>query len=382
MPYEKMSPGAKKMRDAYAIKPDAPVFQKEFGFYSLERWAEEGKLDGNPHDSWEFDQYLKDLFGYDDEGSFSLHGIGWTEAAFSPVFEEKILEDRGKYELVQDYAGRHVLYFKGRRSGFMPEYLDHPVKDIKSWEEKCKWRLDPKSEDRYRNLESEMETAVQKASQGMMITQRLIGGYMYLRSLMGPTDMMYLLYDDPDLINDCMKTWFELADSVIAAHQKYVTLDEIFLSEDICYNHGFLISPKLIRTYLFPYYQQLIANAKSRQLDRNRKLHIQVDTDGYAVQAISLYKEIGMDAMSPFEVASGCDVVKIGRDYPELILSGGIDKRVLAQGPEEIDRHLDAILPVMRKRGGYIPTCDHGVPAEVSFENYLYFRKRCLEYGK
>lgn len=119
---------------------------------------------------------------------------------------------------------------------------------------------------------------------------------------------------------------------------------------------------------------------KSRQLDRHRHLYIQIDTDGYAEPVIPLYKEIGMDVMSPFEVASGCDVVHIGKCYPDMVISGGIDKRILAEGKDAIDRHLDAILPVMRKRGGYIPTCDHGVPEEVSFENYLHFRKWCLEF--
>lgn len=28
-----------------------------------------------------------------------------------------------------------------------------------------------------------------------------------------------------------------------------------------------------------------------------------------------MYREIGMDVMSPFEVASGCDVVEIGRRF-------------------------------------------------------------------
>ena len=84
---------------------------------------------------------------------------------------------------------------------------------------------------------------------------------MYLRSLMGPLDLMYLLYDDPELIHDCMKTWFELADAVIARHQQFVTLDEIFFGEDICYNHGSLISHDMIREFLFPYYQQLLENA-------------------------------------------------------------------------------------------------------------------------
>jgi len=36
---------------------------------------------------------------------------------------------------------------------------------------------------------------------------------------------------------------------------------------------------------------------------------------------------------------------------------------------------------VGRARGGYIPTCDHGVPEEVSYANYLHYRRRCVEWG-
>jgi hypothetical protein len=43
-----------------------------------------------------------------------------------------------------------------------------------------------------------------------------------------------------------------------------------------------------------------------------RKLIISIDTDGFAVPVIPIYKEeIGMDVMCPFEVAAGCDVVEI-----------------------------------------------------------------------
>jgi uroporphyrinogen decarboxylase len=107
-----------------------------------------------------------------------------------------------------------------------------------------------------------------------------------------------------------------------------------------------------------------------------------VDTDGFCVPVIDLYhRAIGLDVMSPFEVASGCDVVEIGRQFPYLVMSGGIDKRVLARGPKAIDEMLDRILPVMRARGGYTPTCDHGVPAEVTLANYRYYRQRALDLG-
>lgn len=373
VPREKMTPGARKMRDAYAITPDAPLVQREFGYYCLEEWYKQG-LDPAAN--------LDELFGYDPPGQHPIRGLGWCEASFCPPFEDKVLEDRGEYELVQDSAGRSVLVFKGRRSGFMPEYVDHPVKDRKSWEEKCKWRMNPDTPQRWEKFDETIASALAAAREGQMICQRVPGGYMYLRSLIGPSELMYAWYDMPEVIHDCMQTWLTLADAVIARHQEYVTLDEVFMAEDICYNHGLLCSPDTIKEFLVPYYQQLLTNIRRRQIDKHRRLYVQIDTDGHCHPLIPLYREaIGMDVLSPFEVASGCDVVEIGRQWPDLVMSGGIDKRVLAKGKKEIDEMVERILPVMRRRGGYIPTCDHGVPPEVSLENYLHYRKRCLELG-
>ena len=213
------------------------------------------------------------------------------------------------------------------------------------------------------------------------LCQNLAGGCMYLRSLMGPVEWLYLVHDEPELIHDCMETWLELADAVSREHQKHLTPDELFISEDLCYNKGPLISPDMVREYFFPYYKQLIANIKARQIDRDRRLFIQIDTDGRAESVIDLYLEMGMDYMSPFEVASGSDVVEIGRRYPGLLLRGGFDKRILAAGADAIDSEIDRIMPIMKRRGGYIPTCDHGVPEEVAFLDYLHFRKRLQEFA-
>lgn len=372
VPVEKMHPSARKLRDIYALTPGAPLLHREFGFYSLDEWKKQGMPEDVP---------LEELFQFDPPGRFDLQELGWTEAPFRPFFEERVIEDRGDHELVQDRSGRHVLFFKGRRSGFMPTYVTNPAKDWKTWEDNCKWRLDPSSPVRLEALAQKMEQAQAKAREGFLIGQRIIGGYMYLRSLFGPEELVYLFYDAPDLLHDCMQTWFALADAVIARHQQYVTLDELFLSEDICYNHGPLISPDMMKEFLIPYYQQLIGNIRMRQRDKSRRLHIQVDTDGFAVPVIPIYQDIGMDVMSPFEVASGCDVVEIGKQFPDLVILGGMDKRVLAESKADIDLMVERIIPPMRERGGYIPTCDHGVPAEVPYDNYLHYRRRCIELG-
>ena len=372
-PRDQWDPAAVKLRDTYAITPGVPLYRCEFGYYCLERWHEQG-LDP--------DADLSELFNYDPGATYDFYGLGWCEAAFEPAFETKTVEDRGEHEVYQDWAGRKVLVFKGRRNGFMPEYLDHPVKDMGTWQDLCKWRMDPTSPKRWEGFDETVAGAKAAAAKGHILRQLLIGGYMYLRSLIGPTDLMYAWYDFPEVIHDCMQTWLELADVVSARAQEHVTFDEVFFAEDICYNTGALCSPETMREFLLPYYQQLMTNIRSRQIDKARHLYVQVDTDGLAPAVIDIYREsIAMDVMSPFEVASGCDVVAIGRQYPDLAMRGGIDKRVLATTPDQIDRMVERILPAMRERGGYIPTCDHGVPEEVSLDNYVHYRKRCIELG-
>ena len=44
-----------------------------------------------------------------------------------------------------------------------------------------------------------------------------------------------------------------------------------------------------------------------------------------------------------------------------------------------IDREVERVIPTMRARGGYIPTCDHGVPDNVTYESYRHYRRRLCE---
>ena len=373
LPREQMAESVRKYWDFMNMVPDAPIYQKEFGYYCLEKWRrEEGLAE---------DANLSELFGFDGPAVATLGGLGGCEAPFVPLFEEEVLEDRGDYELARDFAGRHVLYFKGRRNGFMPEYVDHPVKDMKTWEENCLWRMNPDSPERIKKLEAALPAVVEGAKKGFMLQQYVVGGYMYLRSLMGPEGLLYMFYDDPQLVHKCMEQWFIVADSVLERHQKEVSVDQILLDEDICYNHGPLISPDMIREFLMPYYQQLMTNARARRLDKSRPICYHIATDGLFDPVMDLYKELGMGCASPFEAAAGTDVIRTGQKYPDLLISGGLDKREMAKGKDAIDRMVDRILPVMKKRGGYIPTCDHGVPEEVSLKDYMYLRKRLQEFG-
>ncbi|MCX7019394.1 MAG: uroporphyrinogen decarboxylase family protein [bacterium] len=374
-PRKEMCEGARKLRDAYDSVPGSPLYQTEFGggyFFTRDRWRDEGM----PPDA-----DLAELFRYDPPGEHVIPAALGDNILF-PHFRECVLEERGEHEVVGDKLGRKLLCFKGRREGFMPKYIGHQVKDRTTWEENVKWRLDPGSAGRAEGLDLHMDEARKAAACGMIVTESFDGAFMFLRGLFGSVELLYAFYDMPDVIEDCMAAWFAVIDATIGRHQRHVTIDQIQISEDICYKTGPLIAPKMIRQFLMPCYQQLVANVRRRQPDPGRKLYLHVDTDGRCAPVIPLYREIGMTLMSPFEVAAGCNVVEMGKEFPWLAMSGGIDKRVLATTPDQIDRHLEAILPAMRKRGGYIPTCDHGVPAEVSYSNYQHYRRRSHEMGE
>lgn len=361
-----------RLRATYDFEPTDRLYRTEFYFWpeAIERW----KSEGLPED-WE----QTGFFGFDETGFFAAGlYLGWTEPPFIPEFDSKVVERHGDHDIVQDNAGRLIKIFTGRTHGFMPDYLKHPVANLGDWENLWQ-RLDPSNESRWVGLEPKIaDAAGQAALNTGILRQPLIGGYMFLRSIIGPEDLLYMIYDQPGTIHAAMQGWLALMGAALERIQRVAELDEIYIAEDICYNHRLLISPDSMREFLLPYYQDLLRNARARQ---SRKLHVHIDTDGDCRPAIPIYSEIGMTVMSPFEVASGCNVAEIARQYPDLVMSGGIDKRVLAAGKDEIDKHIEEIMPFMVERGGYYPTCDHGVPDDVSLENYLHYRKRIAELG-
>ena len=359
-----------RMRATYRFEAVDHVYRREFYIWqeAIEKWRDHGLPD---------DYAARNLFNFDPPAFVDTGlDLGWCEPPFVPPYEAKTIRVEGDTEIIQDKAGRWLKVFTGRRHGFMPDYLKHPVSCADDWQQAAQ-RLDPHEPSRYAHLPESCAKAKQLLEgEGRMVEQKTVGGYMYLRALMGPEEVLYTFYDQPGLLHAMMQQWTEVVDAGLARVQALVELDQIALAEDICYKAGPLISPAMVREFLFPYYRRVLDRARDRQ---GKHIYLYVDTDGLATSVIPAYLEIGMDVMMPFEVASGCDVVAIGRQYPDLIMFGGIDKRVLADSPEAIEAHLQHIMPAMVQRGGYVPMCDHGVPDNVPLENYLYYRKRICE---
>jgi uroporphyrinogen decarboxylase len=145
--------------------------------------------------------------------------------------------------------------------------------------------------------------------------------------------------------------------------------------EDMSFKNGPLMSPAMFEEFIVPAYQRITGFLHAHGIDV-----ICVDTDGDCTKLIPGFIQAGVTGLYPFEVQAGMDVVQIRKQYPQLIILGGLDKIKVARGKRAIDAELEAKLPAMLSQGGYIPFCDHLVQPEVSWDNFRYYRERIRHY--
>jgi uroporphyrinogen decarboxylase len=150
-------------------------------------------------------------------------------------------------------------------------------------------------------------------------------------------------------------------------------LNFVQIWEDMAYKAGPMISPRMVREFMLPAYEELIAFFRAGGVEL-----IMVDCDGDVRPLLPIWLEAGADVVHPCEIAANCNPLEFRSRYPGCRLHGGLDKRAIAQGRAGVDAELRLIQPLL-KEGAYIPSIDHFVPHDISFETYLYYVERRRE---
>jgi len=305
------------------------------------------------------------FFGMD----FDLDGVGTgVEMVLMPPFEEKVLEDRGDYEVVQQDDGVRVL--RKKFMGSIPKHLGHLLVDRDSWAKQYKPRLDPGHPQRYPADWDERVRVWTDPDRDYPILLYAGGLYCYLRNWMGVENLSYVVYDDP--------AWFEemvtaVADCAIGALTRILEtggqFDGCGMWEDMCYNAGPLLGPKHFKQFLVPHYRRIVDLLHKHGVDV-----IWVDCDGKIDQLIPLWLGVGINCMFPMEVGAwGADPIQYRKQYgQELLMMGGFDKRILARSKREIEQEVHRLAPLVEE-GGYIGFCDHRVPPDVPLGKYMFY---------
>lgn len=345
----------------YASRDRVPLIDFNFWDETLDAWRRQG-LPASV-DKSNIHAYL----GMDYDFSLVTFATG-ADMGLLPRFDEIVLEDRGDAEVVQQDDGVRVLRKKYHDT--IPQHLGHLLEDRESWEKYYKPRLDPAHLDRMPPDLAQRVEEWRDPARDYLVVPWVGGLYGWLRDWMGVEKLSYVMYDD--------RVWFEemvgtVADCILGTLERLFAagaqVDACAMWEDMCYNGGPLMSPRLFKKILVPYYRRIADLLNANGVDV-----IWVDSDGRIDKLVPLWLEAGINCMFPIEVGTwGGDPVAFRRQYgQQLLLMGGFDKHVLAADREAIVREIERLAPLVDE-GGYIPFCDHLVPPDVPLENYLFF---------
>ena len=282
-----------------------------------------------------------------------------------PVFEIKVIREDERHRVETTYGGSLVEVSK-EHPWRMPKYLDRPVKDRATWNE-YKKRLDPHTPERWPSPWNEY--VKQRNSEDVPTMLLLEGFFGVLREWTGLEQLLFMFYDDPNLIEDMMDQVLYLDLEVAKRVVKDMKIDCVRFWEDMAYKSGPLISPAMFRKYEMPRYRQVTDFLRSQGVDI---LH--VDSDGNIDELIPLWMEVGVNFPWPFEVASRMDGAVWRKKYgKDIIIGGNIDKRVFAKGKDAIHEEVMSKVPYLVETGGYFPCLDHVVPPDVPLEGFRYY---------
>jgi len=327
----------------------------EFGFWeeNYETWklfTENGIKD---------ETEANEFFGFD-----TLSVIGGN-TWMNPVFEEKIIDETETTLTIINSDGLTAEIPKDSHST-IPNFKSASIVTPDDWK-KCK-------EERFRKDDPARIIDVEAFKKehpsdreyplgigcGSMIGQ--------IRNMLTIEGLAYACYDYPEMVEDMVETCCVLIEHAIDQLLPVIDFDFASSWEDICYNHGPLVSVDFFKDIVMPRLKRVTKKLNKYGVDIWFN-----DCDGNIKHILPYFLEGGVNCMFPFEVNGSGHPGKLLDEYgKDLRIMGGFDKIQLIKGKSAIKEYMESLVPYV-ERGGFIPFCDHRCPPDVKEENYLYY---------
>lgn len=335
---------------------------------TLKRWHEEGLPGGAP-----WFELLCQTIGIRPEPPQKPFADPGVNFRMNPTFEEKVLEHKGGHYIVQDWMGNiteisdeyDFTYIRSPKDFVTRKWHRFPVESHADFEE-MKKRYDPADPARYpEDFENRVRVLKER---DYLVSISFSGPFWQLREWYGFEPLCSLFLEDPEFVREMVVFWTHFVSRAMARVLDAGIVGRIAISEDMAFKEKSMISPAMAREFLLPAWSRWVSEAQQAGV-----VLFDMDSDGWTDDLIPVWIEAGINVCDPLEVAAGCDINACRKQFGHAIAyRQGIDKRCIAAGGKIIEDELARIAPVVRD-GGYIPGCDHGVPFDISWPNFVHY---------
>jgi uroporphyrinogen decarboxylase len=186
--------------------------------------------------------------------------------------------------------------------------------------------------------------------------------------LMGLQPFSYALRDQPDLVEALCQRVGELTTAVAERLATFDNVGMLFVSDDMGFYSGTLVSPNVLRRYVLPYHKKMAEVAH-----RAGKLFVFHSCGNMYRLIDDLIDDVGIDAKHSFEDKI-LPVEEVYRRWGDRIaILGGVDMDVLARGTEEqVRARTRQVLEVCGAKGtGYALGTGNSAANYIPVQNYL-----------
>jgi len=293
----------------------------------------------------------------------------------NPAFERKVVEEDDQHVVYVNHEGILMKELRNNPRSSMPQFLRFPVQSRQEFRRFWKQRMQPDLTARIGpGWKEELRRCRSRPHPLIVVADRWGGFFGPLRNLVGVEGLCMLFYDDPAFVEEMMEANADFIIAMMTQVLDAVAIDAFCFWEDMACKHGPLISPEMARRFMLPRYRRVVDFLRGRGVQ-----YVGLDSDGQIDPLIPIWMDAGLNALYPFEVQAGMDVLAVRRKYGrDLRIWGGVDKRAIARGAAAIDAELDRLRPLIDE-GGYLPHTDHSAPPDIPYSNYCCYMQRLSE---
>lgn len=298
-------------------------------------------------------------------GTTGSIGIDFGLARGGQWFESKSREEDG-YVIIESENGAITRQLVDNDITYtMPEFVRYPVRDRESWEfykqrTQANDIMPPEEmEENCRRFDDRTRPLCISAG----------STYGMLRGLMGTEYASIALYEEPELIRDMIRSGLDGARKHVFPLIERLKPEIVHIGEDLCYNHGMLLSPRHFDEYCGQFYREVCDCARAAGADL-----VAIDTDGNAMEFTGVAASYGVNAIYPYEVKAGNDLFVLREQHPRFVFVGWLEKETINEGNEDtIEPEIMSKVPPLLEKGGYFPNGDHGIQPWAVFPSLCKF---------
>lgn len=196
--------------------------------------------------------------------------------------------------------------------------------------------------------------------------------------LMGFETFCFSLVDDPVLVERMFEKIGTIQYQAFQAMARSKVVGAIWITDDIAYTEGLMVSPKDLRHHLFPWFERM------GQMAREVDLPLIYHSDGRLYPVLDDLIACGFNAIHPIETKA-MDIEHLKQTVGDkLCLIGNIDlSYTLTRGtPQEVEEEVKLRLRTIAPGGGYCLGSSNSIPDYVLLENYNAMREAVFKYGR